>query len=181
MSSFNVLAEVLARPALLAGEERTRGLNRTGIFGYFAGTLGAFMFLRLFSVVPPGVLSFLMAFGFVLAVNLLFAAVMHVFMDLTGASGSAARLFTAFGYSDYLLTLLLPLGFFAKLNYIAPFLCICLCLVLVICVRVMLVRRIYPVSVNKALLAVGLPYAAFTALFFFGCMYSMAWVIWLLM
>ncbi|HBA60551.1 MAG TPA: hypothetical protein DCZ92_06990 [Elusimicrobia bacterium] len=180
MDSFHVLTEVLQRPALLAGPERLTGINRTGIFGYFTGTLGAFMFMRLYSAIPPGVMSFMMVFGFVIALNLLLAAVIHLFMEMTDAPGSAHRLFTAFGYSDYLLTLLLPLGFIAKLNYIPPFVCIFLCAGLVVYARVMLIKRVYPVSVNKALLAIALPYAAFMTVCFFGAIYSLAWFVWLL-
>ncbi|OGS11441.1 MAG: hypothetical protein A2234_04240 [Elusimicrobia bacterium RIFOXYA2_FULL_58_8] len=180
MDHFNTLGAVIERPELLACEEPPADLGRVGLLGYVAGALGIFVFLRMFSVVLPGILSFLMVLFFVLAANLLFAALTHLFMELTGARGRAARLFLAFGYSDFFLALLVPLGFFAKLGSLNAFLCFCLCAAAVLYARVMLVRRLYPVSANKAVLSVWLPYAGVVCLVFFGFTYFMAWLIWLI-
>jgi hypothetical protein len=149
------------------------------MLGYAAGTLGFFLFLRLYSAVPPGVMSFLVVLAFVLAFNFLFAGVMHLFLDLTGARGSAGRLFLAFGLTDLLMSLLVPLAFLAKLGYINAFLALCLCVLLVIYARTRLVRRLYDVSSNKALLAVWLPYMGLSAAMFLAFVYSIAWLVWL--
>jgi hypothetical protein len=50
----------------------------------------------------------------------------------------------------------------------------------VIYARVRLVRRLYPVSGNKALLSVWLPYFGLSAVFFSAFLYGLVWVIWLL-
>jgi len=179
MNTFVALETIINKPELLAGAERPEGLGRTGLLGYFSGTLGLFVFLRIFSAVPPGVMSFSMVLLLVLAANFFFASAIHLFMDLTGVKGSASRLFLALGCSDYFLALLVPLAFFAKLHILNGFLWFCLCLLLIIYARVRLVRRLYPVSVNKALLSVWLPYAGFSVVFFAVCVYSLAWLIWL--
>ena len=179
MNLFKTLENLIDRPETLSAQERPEGLGRAGLLGYFAGTLGLFTFLRMQSAVPPGVSSFLFVLLFVLGANFFFAGVMHLFMDLTGARGSAARLFLAFGCSDYLLTLLVPLGFFAGLDLLGGFVWLCLCLLAVIYARVRLVRRLYPVSINKALLSVWLPYAGFSLVFFSALVYGLVWLVWL--
>ena len=180
MNPITTLELLVEDPAALLAAERPEGLGRTGLLGYFAGALGFFVFMRLFSAVPPGVVSFLVVLAFVLAFNFFFAGVMHLFLDLTGARGSAGRLFLAFGCSDLLLSLLVPLAFFSKLGYVNVFLALCLGVLLVIYARVRLVRRLYDVSSNKALLAVWLPYAGLSALLFTGFIYAVAWLAWLI-
>lgn len=179
MNALSSLAALLERPETLTAEPRPDGLGRAALLGYASGTLGAFVFLRLFSAVPPGVLSYLVVLTFVLAANFLFAGLTHLFMDLTGARGAAGRLFLAFGVTDYFFALLVPLGFFSKLGAPGAFLSVVLVVTLVVYARVRLVRRVYPVSSNKALLSVLLPYAAFCAMFFLLFVYGVAWLIWL--
>lgn len=180
MNPFAALENVIDRPETLAGEARPEGLGRTGLLGYLAGTLGLFAFLRMFSAVPPGIMSFLVVLALVLSLNYFLASAMHLFMDLTGAKGSASRLFLAFGCSDYFLALLVPLAFFAKLQVLSAFMWFCLCFLLLFYARVRLVRRLYPVSVNKALLSVCLPYAGLGAVCFAVFVYSIAWLVWLI-
>ena len=179
MNPFNTLGALIDSPESLAGPERPQGLGRTGLLGYFAGTLGFFVCLRMQSAIPPGTLSFLAVFILVLAANFFFAGTVHLFMDLTGARGEASRLFLAFGCSDYFLALLVPLTFLAKLDVLNGFLWLCLCLLAVVYARVRLVRRLYPVSTNKALLSIWLPYAALCVLFFAASVYFIAWLVWL--
>ena len=179
MNPFSALETIIERPETLAGEARPEGLGRTGLLGYFAGTLGMFVFFRMFSLVPPGIMSFSVVLLLLLAANFFFAASIHMFMDLTGAKGSASRLFLAFGCSDFLLALLVPLAFFAKIDVLNGFLWFCICLIAVIYARVRLVRRLYPVSINKALLAIWLPYAGLCAVFFTASVYAIAWLVWL--
>ncbi len=179
MNIFSALETVIERPETLAAEAGPEGLGRTGMLGYFAGTLGFFAFLRMFSAVPPGIMSFSVVFILLLAANFFFASSIHLFMDLTGAKGRASRLFLAFGCSDFLLALLVPLAFFAKLQVLNGFLWFCLCLLAVVYARVRLVRRLYPVSANKALLSICLPYAGLGAVFFAVSVYAVAWLVWL--
>lgn len=179
MNLFKTLENLIDRPETLGAPERPEGLGRAGLLGYFAGTLGLFTFLRMQSAIPPGAASFLFVLLFVLGANFFFAGVMHLFMDLTGARGSAARLFLAFGCSDYLLTLLVPMGFFAGLGLLGGFIWLCLGFLAVIYARVRLVRRLYPVSINKALLSVWLPYAGFSVIFFSAFIYGLVWLVWL--
>jgi len=181
INPFNTLESVIERPEVLADKEPLAGLGRTGMLGYVLGTLGLFVYFRMFSVVPPGKISFLLMLSIVLLVNLLFTAVMHLFMELTGVSGRAGRLFHAFGYSDYFLTLLVPAGFFVKLGFLNAFFCFCLCFSVVVYARVALVRKLYPVSANKAVLSVGLPYALFSGLAVLGFSSSIYWLVWLVM
>jgi hypothetical protein len=180
MNPFAALENVINRPETLAGEARPAGLGRTGLLGYFAGTLGLFVFLRMFSAVPPGVMSFTVLLTLVLALNYFAASSVHLFMDFTGARGSAARLFLAFGCADYFLALLVPLAFFAKLQILSAFLWFCLCFLLLFYARVRLVRRLYPVSINKALLSLCLPYAGLGAVCFAVFVYSIYWMVWLI-
>ncbi|MDO8803437.1 MAG: hypothetical protein Q7R35_03310 [Elusimicrobiota bacterium] len=179
MDLFSALELVIVRPETLVAEARPEGFGRTGLLGYFFGTLGLFVCLRMFSAVPPGMMSFGVVLTLVLAANFFFASSIHLFMDFTGAKGSASRLFLAFGCSDYFLALLVPLAFFAKLDVLNGFLWFCLCFLVVIYARVRLVRRLYPVSTNKALLSVWLPYAGLCAVFFVSFVYSLAWLVWL--
>lgn len=179
MDPFAALQTVIERPETLAAEERPAGLGRAGLLGYVAGTLGLFAFLRMFSAVPPGFMSFSVVLMLLLAFNYFLAASIHLFMDFTGAKGSAARLFLAFGLSDYFLALLVPLAFFAKLQVLSAFLWFCVCLLLLLYVRVRLVRRLYPVSANKALLSLWLPYAGLGMVLFTAGVYSIAWLVWL--
>lgn len=179
MNPFAALGTIIERPETLAGAERPAGLGRTGLLGYFAGTLGLFMFLRMFSAVPPGVMSYGIVLTLVLALNFFLASSIHLFMDFTGEKGSAARLFLAFGCSDYLLALLVPLAFFAKLGALNGPLWFLLSLVVLFSARVVLVRRLYPVSMNKALFSLWLPYAGFGLVSFLVFVYAVAWLVWL--
>ena len=179
MDNFNVLAAVIERPDALSGDDISTDAWRSGLSGYALAALGTFVFFRMFSLIPPGILSFLVLLLFMLSADLLLAAVTHLFMELTGAGGRAARLFLAFGYADFFLILLVPLGFFAKWHVLSAFWTFCLCAALVIYARIVLVRRLYPVSANKAALAVWLPYAAFMGLGIFGLSYFIVWLLWL--
>jgi hypothetical protein len=181
MDPLKTLTALIDRPESLSGADRPEGLGRTGMLGYAVGTLSLFAFMRMQSAVPPGVFSFLAVLLFVLAANFFFAGIIHLFMDLTGVQGSASRLFLAFGCSDLLLALLLPLGLLARGGLLNAFVGLCLGFLLVICARVALVRRLYPVSKNKALLSVWLPYFGLSAVFFSAFIYGLAWSIWLLM
>lgn len=182
MGLIATLENLLDRPETLAAPAKPEGLGRAGVLGYAAGTAGVFLFLRMNGAVPPGLLSFLVAFSFVLSANYLFAASIHLFMDLTGApapAAGAARLFLAFGCTDYLMGMLVPFGFLdgVKALHWLPGLLICVAALLYARVRV--IRRLYPVSNNKSVLSLLLPYFAFGALFFVGMVYGLVWLVWI--
>ena len=179
MNLFNTLTAVIERPGVLAEKEPPADIWRVGLLGYTLGALGLFVFLRMFSAVPPGILSFFMVLLFVLSGNMLLAAITHLCIELTGAGGRAARLFLAFGYADFFLVLLVPLGFYVKLDFLNVALCFWLCFGFIIYVRAMLVQKLYPVSANKAALSVWLPYAGFISLAVLGFGYTVAWLVWL--
>ncbi|MDA8130285.1 MAG: hypothetical protein M0011_02155 [Elusimicrobia bacterium] len=180
MSFVDTLGAVVDDPALLGAEAKPAGLGRTGMLGYFAGALGLFVFLRMYSAVPPGFFSFGVVFLLLLALEFFVAGTIHLFMELTGASGRAGRLFQAFGLTDFLMTALVPAGFLAKAGLLGPMLWYTLCALLLIYARVRLVRRLYPVSANKATLSVLLPYAGLFVFLFLAWVYSLAWLIWLM-
>lgn len=179
MNPINTLAALIDNPGLLVAAERPEGLGRTGLLGYLAGTLGVFAWLRMYSAVPPGFLSFTAVLLCLLGLNFLMAALLHLFMDLTGARGGAARLFLAFGCTDFLMSLLIPMAFFAKLNLVGAFVAYSACVALLVYARVRIVKRVYAVSANKAALGVLLPYAWLGAAAFVASVYSLAWLVWL--
>lgn len=179
MNPINTLASIIDDPGRLSAPEKPVGLGRTGMLGYLFGTIGVFFFLRIFSAVPPGFFSFLSVLTFVLSLNFFMAGVIHLFMDLTGARGGAGRLFQAFGLTDYLLALLVPVAFLARAEHINAFLGYSFCVLGLIYARVRIVRRVYTVSTNKAALSVLLPYAWLGIVSFLASVYMLAWMIWL--
>jgi hypothetical protein len=179
MSLIESIAELVEEPRSFVGRADVRGMGRAGIFGYVCGTLSVFVFLRLFSVVPPGLFSFLNVLALVLGVNFCFAAGIHLFLEMTGASGNALRLFFIFGLTELFWSLLIPLGFAAKLGYLNPAVDCLMVFTIVILARISLMRRLYVISRKKALLSLGLPYAAFFAGTFMAFVYSVVCLVWL--
>jgi len=153
--------------------------SRPGAAGHVAGALSIFVFLRINSVVPPGVFSFLALLAAVLSVNFLLASVIHLFLEMTGAPGSARRLFSLLGVGEFFWTLLVPFGFLCRFGYLSPFLWVSLCFIFVLSARVTFVRGLYFVSGNKALLAVWMPYALAAVSLLSALTYAVAWLAWL--
>ncbi len=180
MSVISTLSELIDEPQGFIDKEGVRETGRAGLTGCLFGALSIFIFLRLFSAVPPGVYSLLSVLSAVLAVNFVFASAMHLFLEMTGSGGNALKLFSLLGVSDLLWTALVPLGFLAKAGFLNPAADLLLCLVAVLAARISLLRRLYAISRNKALLALGLPYAALTAAFFMFFVYAMVYLVWLL-
>ena len=161
--------------------EKPSGIDfaRPGLAGYAVGTFSIFILLRMCSLVPPGFFSFLSLFAAVLAVNFLLAGVIHLFLEMTGAPGSAVRLFSLFGIGEFFWILLLPVGFLGKLGYLNYFIGFSLCFLFVLYARIDFIRRLYFVSRNKALLAVWLPYAAAAFALIAAFIYFIVWLVWL--
>ena len=179
MDFFGTLAGLADSPRETLENPIGIDLYRPGLAGYAVGTLSIFVFLRMGSLTPPGLFSFLALFSAVLAANFLFAAVIHLFLEMTGAPGSALRLFSLFGVGEFFWILLLPFGFLGKLGYLNHFLWFSLCFAVVLAVRTAFVRRLYFISRNKALLAVWLPYICLGAAFMAAFIYAMAWLGWM--
>jgi hypothetical protein len=179
MDFLGALSDLIDSPKETLENPSGIEFSRPGLAGYAAGTLSIFVFLRMDSSVPPGVFSFLALFTAVLAVNFFFAAVIHLFLEMTGAPGSAFRLFSLLGVGEFLWILLLPFGFLGKLGYLNSFLWFSLCFIFVLMARMIFVRRLYFVSQNKALLAVWLPYAGAATALTVASIYAIAWLIWL--
>jgi len=161
-------------------ERGTGGETRlVGLAGYAAGIFSLFVFLRMFSAVPPGVYSFLNLLAAAAGANFFFAAAMHLFLEMTGSEGRALKLFLLFGATEFLWIMLIPLGFLAGLELLNPAVDLLICALAVIAARISLVRRLYSISRNKALLALGLPYAALAAGFLMLSVYAVVWLVWL--
>ena len=179
MDFFGTLSGLVDSPRETLENSSGISFTRPGLAGYAFGTLSIFVFLRMGSLVPPGVFSFLALFTAVLAGNFFFAAVIHLFLEMTGAPGSAPRLFSLFGVGEFFWILLLPFGFLGKLGYLNFFLWFSLCFVFILIARMVFIRRLYSISRNKALLAVWLPYAAVAAGLMAAFIYATVWLIWL--
>lgn len=180
MNFFTVLSDVIDDPRGFLSRTGPGGFGWAGFAGYLVGLFSVFVFLRMFSAVPPGIFSFGNVFLFALAGNFLLAAFMHLFLAMTGAEGDALKLFQAFGLTELFWSLLIPLGFLAKLNFLTPLSGCLLCLCVVLLARISLARRLYTISRGKALLALTLPYAAAMCGFFMAFVYLMVYAVWLM-
>jgi hypothetical protein len=99
---------------------------------------------------------------------------------MTGVQGGALRLFFLFGLTEFFLALLIPLGFLANLDYLNPAADLFLCFIIIIVARVSLIRRLYSISRNKALLSIAMPYAAVLTGFFMVLIYAIVYAVWLI-
>lgn len=179
MNFISELSEIIDDPqGFIAGPKAGR-LGWTAFLGYLLGIFSLFIFLRLFSAVPPGIYSFGNVFLFVLALNFFLAGCMHLFLQMTGAEGNALKLFQLFGITELFWAVLIPLGFLAKLNYLTPLLDSLICLFLILLARISLIRRLYTISRGKALLALTLPYAAVMSGAFMLFAYAAIYIVWL--
>lgn len=179
MNFLTVLSDVIDDPQGFLDRTKAGGIAWAGFAGYLLGVFSLFVFLRMFSAVPPGIFSFGNVFAFALAMNFMLAALMHLFLVMTGAEGDALKLFQAFGLTDLFWSLLIPLGFLAKLSYLTPMWDCLLCLCVVLLARISLARRLYTISRAKALLALTLPYAAAVSGFFMAFVYIIVYAVWL--
>jgi len=179
MNLLSAIADLVDDPQGFIDRAGTRETGWAGVSGYLFGTFSIFIFLRMFSAVLPGVYSFLNVLLVVTAVNFLFAAVIHLFLEMTGSNGKALKLFFLFGLTEFLWVLLIPLGFIARLGLIHPVIDLFICFFVIIIARISLTRRLYSISRNKALLALGLPYAAAAAGFLIVFVYAIVYLVWL--
>ena len=150
-----------------------------GVFGYLIGAFSLFTVLRLFYAVPPGIYSFMNILALVFGLNFFFAAGIHLFLEMTGAGGAALKLFLLFGVTELFWAVLIPLAFMSKLDYLNPALGFLLCFIFIVVARISLIRRLYSISRPKALLSVAMPYAAIFAGFSMLFVYSIVYMVWL--
>ncbi len=179
MNLLSTVSDLLDDPRDFIDRAVGRELGWAGVFGYLLGTFSLFTFLRLFSAVPPGVYSFLNILALALAANFFFASGIHLFLEMTGAGGNARKLFFLFGLTELFWALLIPLGFLAHLDYLNPVADFLLCFIIIILARISVIRRLYSISRNKALLSITLPYAAVFAGFFMVSIYAIVYLVWL--
>lgn len=181
MNLLSAVSELIEEPRIFVASRLDSGkFYRPGFSAYLLGTLSLYVFFRLFSAVPPGLYSFANLLLLSLAVNFMFAAAIHLFLELTGAEGGAVKLFFLFGFSELLWALLIPFGFLAKLGYLDPAPAFIICFILVVTARMALLRRLYAISKGKALLALSLPYAAAAAALLMASVYAVVYMIWVL-
>lgn len=200
MNLISTVSELLDDPGDFIGRVSVRELGWAGVFGYLAGTFSLFTFLRLFSAVPPGAYSFANVLALALGANFFFASGIHLFLEMTGAGGSAPlngsfagpcpfagakadgnalKLFFLFGLTELFWALLIPLGFLANLGYLNPVADFLLCFIVIIVARISVIRRLYAISRPKALLSIAMPYAGVVAGFFMVFVYAVVYLVWL--
>ena len=180
MNLIATVADLLDDPQDAVSRTAGRELGWAAMTGYLLGIFSLFTFLRLFSAIPPGVYSFLNVLALALGVNFFFASGIHLFLEMTGSGGNALKLFFLFGLTELFWVLLIPLGFLAKLDYLNPVADILLCFIIIIIARISVIRRLYSISRNKALLSVAMPYAAVVAGFLMVSIYAIVYLVWLI-
>ena len=179
MNLIENVSDLVDEPQSFIDRASTGEMGWAGVSGCLIGTFSVFTFLRLFSAVPPGVYSFLNVLAIMVGINFFFASAMHLFLEMTGSRGAALKLFSLLGVTDFFWAVLIPLGFLAKLEYLNPVADLLLVFVIILLARISLMRRLYSISRNKALLALGLPYAALSAGFFMLFIYAIVYMVWL--
>jgi len=179
MNLIETVATVVDEPQEFIDRAGGGETGWTGMCGYLIGTLSIFVFLRIFSAVPPGVYSFLNVLTIILGMNFFFASAMHLFLEMTGSRGAALKLFFLLGVTDFFWVVLIPLGFLAKLGYLNPVADFLLCFIIMILARISLMRRLYSISRNKALLALSVPYAVVAAASLLVFIYGIVYLVWL--
>jgi hypothetical protein len=179
MNLISTVTDLLDDPQGFINRAGGREHGWAGIFGYLLGTFSIFTFMRLFSAVPPGVYSFAIVLLLALGVNFYFASVIHLFLEMTGAGGSALKLFFLFGLTELFWALLIPLGFLANLNYMNPVADFLVCSVVIIIARISVIRRLYSISRNKALLSIAMPYVGVFIGSFMFSIYAIVYLVWL--
>ena len=180
MNFTTTVADLIDDPQRVIDRTSARELGWAGVFGYLLGAFSLFTFLRFFSAVPPGACSFIGILILVLGVNFFFASGIHLFLEMTGACGNALKLFFLLGLTELFWSVLIPLGFMAKLDYLSPVTDFLLCFIVIVVARISVIRRLYAISRSKALLSISMPYAAIVAGFFMVFTYAIIYLIWLI-
>ena len=180
MNFIESLKEIIEKPEVLSQEKIPAGFAVFGMLGYILGILGLFVYLRLYVPIMPGVISTISFLILVIAFEFLFASTLHMIMDLTGMKGKASAIFFAFGGSDFVLTMMVPVAFITEINPTLGYLSFLMVMVATLSVRVKLVRLIYPVSTNRAVFTLWLPCCAFLGLMLGAFVYITFWGMWIL-
>lgn len=180
MSLEDTISGLIDSPETFIRTNESGDFSFAGFLGYFVGAISFFLFLRMFNLVPAGTFSFLMLFATLLCGNFIFAGIIHLFLELMGKKGDILKLFFLGGIAEFFWSILLPLGFAAKLDYLNSVLVLFAVFCLVIMARIIFARHIYRLGGFKAFVAVATPYFVLSLGGFIFAMCVFAWFIWLI-
>ncbi|MCK5358715.1 MAG: hypothetical protein KAJ48_09995 [Elusimicrobiales bacterium] len=179
MSVADTISGLIDSPESFIKTHENSEFSFAGFLGYFVGTLSFFVFFRMFNLVPAGTFSFLILFATLLCGNFIFAGIIHLFLELMGKKGDILKLFFLGGVAEFFWSILIPLGFAAKLNYINSVLVLLTVFSLVIVVRIIFAKYIYRLGGFKAFVAVATPYFVLSIGGFIFSICVFVWVVWL--
>ncbi|MCK4936905.1 MAG: hypothetical protein KAR84_08640 [Elusimicrobiales bacterium] len=180
MSVVDTISGLIDSPESFIKTHENSEFSFAGFLGYFVGTLSFFVFFRMFNLVPAGTFSFLILFATLLCGNFIFAGIIHLFLELMGKKGDILKLFFLGGVAEFFWSILIPLGFAAKLNYINSVLVLLTVFSLVIVARIIFAKYIYRLGGFKAFIAVAMPYFVLSMGGFIFAICVFAWFIWLI-
>ncbi|MBO4556930.1 MAG: hypothetical protein J5706_09225 [Elusimicrobiales bacterium] len=176
-----ILAGYLKSPCTFPSENVPSWLPSAGMWGYVAGYVAFFAYMRLSGSAFPGFFSLLLIMLLMLASEMIGAAIIHFFISLSGKKGNASTIFYLFGCSCYLLTLLLPIGFMAMFSKAAAALAVLALFAAMFVVRVKMLRRAYEnISVARSVLAMFVPNLLIQGMIFLSLIYGIVNGIWLI-
>ncbi len=161
-------------------ENENTEFSFSGFLGYFVGALSFFIFLRMFNLVPAGTFSFFILFATLLCGNFIFAGIIHLFLELMGKKGDILKLFYLSGIAEFFWSILIPLGFAAKLDYINSILVLVFVFAFVIMARIIFAKYIYRMGGFKSFVAVATPYFVLSIGGFIFALCVFAWMIWII-
>lgn len=180
MSVSDTISGLIDSPESFIKTNDSTEFSLPGFLGYFVGALSFFIFLRMFNLVPAGTFSFLILFATLLCGNFIFAGIIHLFLELMGKKGDILKLFFLSGVAEFFWSILIPLGFAAKLNYVNSVLVLLAVFSIVLLARILFARYIYRLGGFKAFIAVAAPYFVLSLSGFVFSVCVFAWLIWLI-
>lgn len=144
----------------------------TGFAGYLTGSLCLFIWQYLSKggvTAVEFVFMLAAAFGFNMLMGIIFAAIINLFMDLTGSGGSSSGAFVILGIADFVKTLLIPAAILLHLlSYGAVFggLIFFFAMLFQLGFTIYLLHHAYRCSVIKAWIAYAMPFMFVILVFF---------------
>lgn len=175
-----ILAGYLKSPCTFPSENVPSWLPSAGMWGYVAGYVAFFAYMRLSGSAFPGFFSLLLIMLLMLASEMIGAAIIHFFISLSGKKGNASTIFYLFGCSCFLLTLLLPIGLIAMLSKAFAGLAILALCAAMFVLRVKMLRRSYEnISIGRSILAMFIPNLLVQAMICLSLIYTIVNGIWL--
>ena len=180
MSVSDIISGLIDSPENFIKANENDKFSFVGFLGYFTGALSFFVFLRMFNLFPSGTFSFFMLFSALICGNFIFAGIIHLFLELMGKKGDILNLFFLSGISEFFWSMLIPLGFVVKLNYLNGALVLFAVFCLVLMVRIIFAKYIYRLGGFKAFVAVFMPYFVLSLGGFVFAICGFAWLIWIM-